>query len=442
MVKHKMFYALVALVLATTPVVMPGNVFANWRGGVTDAADDVVKAEVYVETRIDGDDPEVDRPGVEEIGVKTPEGTTKVRKTIDEASAEIIGTYPSEDEGCFVTGKKVGKGVVTCEYLNDDDEVLQTAEVTVHVFADPNAAEEIGGGVQLLGNTSVDLMSLVGKYFDNPTEIKAALCGYDEEIQALTVEGNNLADSVIKTNNVTWNETICFYNPYSNGYNEGMEEMVDGNNEFAQLPVEVYKADADAEDYDEDEEVYKTELVADAKVATDDEKEAFEAVAGGDQILGYYDIALVVKDEQDDIAAYISEAGAAREVKIELPDGVVLPEVADGYERVFYVIRDHNGEKTILDATDNGDGTFTFYSDKFSTFALAYYDVMAAVDNGGGTTTDTTDATNTDTAAAGTPETGTMTAAGASAMSAGLVTVAAVALIATIAGVAMIIRRK
>lgn len=439
MAKHKLAYALpVAAMALGAGILTATSAFADWRGGVTENADGVVKAEVYVETRIaDGADPEVSRPNAEDVGYKKPAGTVKVRKTVDEASAEIVGTYPSEDDGCFVTGKKVGKGVVICEYLDDADEVLQTAEVTVHVFADPNYTDEIDGGVQVLGGTSVSLMNIVGKYFDNPTEIKAAICGYDEEgDQAFTIEGNNLTDSVIKTNNITLIDTVCFYNPYSTGYNEGAAEMADGLDELAQLSVEVYKADA--EEYEEDEEVLKTELVTGEAVITDDEKKGFEAIAGGDEILGYYDVLLVVKDEQDNIAAYIGEAGSQREVKIELPDDVVLPELADGYERVFYIIRDHNGVKDILPATDNGDGSFTFWTDKFSTFALAYYDVATnSNDDSAGAVSD-----STETAAASTPETGTVTAAGASAMSAGIVTVAAVAVIATVAGVTMAIRRK
>lgn len=101
--------------------------------------------------------------------------------------------------------------------------------------------------------------------------------------------------------------------------------------------------------------------------------------ADGDAILGYYDVELEVKDSQTgDVVDLIEEAGSARKVTLPYPDG--MPGLADGYTRVYYVIRDHNGVKEILPAYDNGDGeNFYFYSDKFSTFALAYYDIETVV---------------------------------------------------------------
>ena len=55
-----------------------------------------------------------------------------------------------------------------------------------------------------------------------------------------------------------------------------------------------------------------------------------------------------------------------------IPEG--LPEVAEGYERVYYVVRDHNGEIEVLNTTVNDDNTISFESDKFSTYALVYKD--------------------------------------------------------------------
>lgn len=48
--------------------------------------------------------------------------------------------------------------------------------------------------------------------------------------------------------------------------------------------------------------------------------------------------------------------------------------MAEGYERVYYVVRDHNGEIEVLNTTVNDDNTISFESDKFSTYALAYVD--------------------------------------------------------------------
>lgn len=42
--------------------------------------------------------------------------------------------------------------------------------------------------------------------------------------------------------------------------------------------------------------------------------------------------------------------------------------------RTYKVIRNHNGEVTILDTVVNEDGTISFKTDRFSTYALAYAD--------------------------------------------------------------------
>ena len=44
--------------------------------------------------------------------------------------------------------------------------------------------------------------------------------------------------------------------------------------------------------------------------------------------------------------------------------------------RTFYVIRVHDGKAEKLDTVENEDGTLTFKTDKFSTYALAYEDAQ------------------------------------------------------------------
>ena len=47
----------------------------------------------------------------------------------------------------------------------------------------------------------------------------------------------------------------------------------------------------------------------------------------------------------------------------------------DGYTRVYTVIRVHDGKAEKLKTTLNEDGTLTFETDKFSTYAITYEDV-------------------------------------------------------------------
>jgi hypothetical protein len=64
-----------------------------------------------------------------------------------------------------------------------------------------------------------------------------------------------------------------------------------------------------------------------------------------------------------------------------------LPAPQEGYTRVYKVIRVHNGETTVIDAADNGNGTVTFQSNLFSTYALTYVDQAPATGNNENTNT-------------------------------------------------------
>lgn len=82
-----------------------------------------------------------------------------------------------------------------------------------------------------------------------------------------------------------------------------------------------------------------------------------------------------------------AELDKAVEVVLEIP--TTLEKVKEGYTRKYFVVRVHETlddednyklEVKTLDAKDNGDGTVSFESDKFSTYVLAYEDVQN-VDN-------------------------------------------------------------
>ena len=72
----------------------------------------------------------------------------------------------------------------------------------------------------------------------------------------------------------------------------------------------------------------------------------------------------------------ISEIEEPIEVTIPIPNG--LPKINSGYERIWKVIRHHDGVTDVLDAklTENG---ISFMNDKYSEFALVYEDVKLNV---------------------------------------------------------------
>ena len=95
-------------------------------------------------------------------------------------------------------------------------------------------------------------------------------------------------------------------------------------------------------------------------------------------LVSFYEVNLITVTPDNDIVGYVAESNEAVEVTLGLPQE--MPKIKDGYVRKYYIIRVHNGEATLIDnVVDNGDGTISFKSDKFSTYALAYNDVVKTV---------------------------------------------------------------
>ena len=91
-------------------------------------------------------------------------------------------------------------------------------------------------------------------------------------------------------------------------------------------------------------------------------------------VVGYYDIILGATTPDGYIVDTVDEPSEAVEVTLDLPE--TLPKVKTGYTRKYFVVRIHDGKITVIDDVKvNEDGTITFKSDKFSTYALAYKDV-------------------------------------------------------------------
>ena len=94
-------------------------------------------------------------------------------------------------------------------------------------------------------------------------------------------------------------------------------------------------------------------------------------------IAQYLDINILVKAADQVI-------GKVNELDKEVIFTVAIPEDLMKEGRTFYVIRVHDGKAEKLETVENEDGTLTFKTDKFSTYALAYVDAQES------TTTPTT----------------------------------------------------
>lgn len=96
-------------------------------------------------------------------------------------------------------------------------------------------------------------------------------------------------------------------------------------------------------------------------------EEKVTAELGEDAKVQYLDVSVV-------LMAGNEELGTLNELQEEIMITVAIPEELKAEGRIYKVIRNHDGEITVLDTIVNEDGTISFKTDKFSTYALAYAD--------------------------------------------------------------------
>ena len=81
----------------------------------------------------------------------------------------------------------------------------------------------------------------------------------------------------------------------------------------------------------------------------------------------YLDVEIVLKAGDE-------ELGTLNKLQEEITITVAIPDELKAEGRTYKVIRNHNGVVEVLDTVVNEDGTISFKTDRFSTYALAYAD--------------------------------------------------------------------
>ena len=104
-----------------------------------------------------------------------------------------------------------------------------------------------------------------------------------------------------------------------------------------------------------------------------EEKTKIEDVLGEDTIGLFLDIKLI-KQIGDDKPQEVSKTNEKLKISIKIPEELLVTE--EGKQRIYKIVTIHEGEVTILEGTfDKETGLFTFETDKFSTYVLAYSDI-------------------------------------------------------------------
>ncbi len=98
----------------------------------------------------------------------------------------------------------------------------------------------------------------------------------------------------------------------------------------------------------------------------------FESVIENSKIANYFDISVVVKTAEE--THKIHELNKEIKLSVLIPE---LPSVEKGYERTYYILREHNGKVEKLPTSVSEDGKSLLFSSKdFSNYAIAYADTL------------------------------------------------------------------
>ena len=113
------------------------------------------------------------------------------------------------------------------------------------------------------------------------------------------------------------------------------------------------------------------------QIATNDKAAIEDKVIselGKDADVQYLDLSIVLKAGE-------RELGTLNKLEEEITITVAIPEELKAEGRIYKVIRNHNGVIEVLDTIVNEDGTISFKTDRFSTYALAYADKVETSTN-------------------------------------------------------------
>lgn len=136
----------------------------------------------------------------------------------------------------------------------------------------------------------------------------------------------------------------------------------------------------------EDGEGIITEIIVetiDESTVDADVKDALEKALAGEiegkegataKIAQYLDLSVLLKTTNG------QELGTINKLSKDITFTIAVPEDLVKEGRVFVVLRMHEGETTVLETTMNPDGTISFKTDRFSTYALAYIDTPVVED--------------------------------------------------------------
>ena len=299
--------------------------------------------------------------------------------TIEAAGTGITSTAASVE----ITGGTINAGwfglhtrYATVEPAEGEEVNISAGRAAIIAYSAPST----GKGNKIYGGNFVAPVLMESKYVSDATNVEVYGGTYSVNVGDYLVNGKYLekVGEVYEVKEYTQTPDITPVDP-----EEEVEDTTIGvtdNEETGDILMDSLE-DAVAGDAELEEAVQNNNVVVVVDVTSKDTEELDEEVlekiedAAKDLVVAnYFDIKVLVNDDNNNNLGVITNLTKEIELIILLPEELV--NTNEKVERKYYVIREHNGEVEIIDDVKlSEDGrSLIFESDKFSTYALAYED--------------------------------------------------------------------
>lgn len=294
--------------------------------------------------------------------------------TIADTTASLPDDYKffkNTTDGYYTVGKKISSLKIDSELsLNVNDQKQLTVEndqplETVSYKSDSDC-------VTVDENGTVTAVKPGKATITATADNLSATCVVTVNSLTVSADKDSLSDSSKKTTGVKDEESLKTVEKTAT---DTVNAVLEGNNKTDAVSKETAENITAAV---KDGKTISTEVVADPvklddadktevkkinELIKDETKKDKEAAIG--QVL---DIKVLLKANDTEILGTITKLNAPISITAKIDESLMK----EG--RTFYVVRVHDGKAEKLPTTDNGDGTVTFTTDSFSTYAIVYED--------------------------------------------------------------------
>lgn len=288
--------------------------------------------------------------------------------------------YTININGGTINGNITSAGYVSCGIYHPNK---GTVNINGGIINSSNGAGIVqrAGTLNITGGTINATGSLTGKVGDSRIVVSASAVVLDKEANYpevatmhTKISKNAILNGQVKDiqeigTNISVELIGGIYNeePEENQISKGYEvyKIISGENENKYTVVK----ENEIKNIVVDGMVNKTDLSQPDVILIEN------AIKDKYSLASFYEINYMKVTPNDDVVGIVEEAAENVKVTLDLPQN--MPTVKEGYVRVYHIVRVHNGEVTIIDdVTDNKNGTISFPTNKFSSYAIAYNDVV------------------------------------------------------------------